>query len=182
MPTWYKMPLIRSTWEGDTWVTFFFLLTSFVNAMKPVKQARAGQVDAALSGLASSTFRRTWRLVLPCTIATVFSWVICQLRLYDGNFAVGNGWLQNTSPQHASSLWDAIRSLFHNIFNTWARGSNTYDENQWPMPGFLKASMLLFIALVATVRATPRYRMLIMAGLCWFSWVTKQRQSPRSER
>ncbi|KAK3078377.1 hypothetical protein LTS18_007661, partial [Coniosporium uncinatum] len=96
LPTWYKLPLVRSTWEGDTWVTFFFLLTSYVNCIKPLKQARAGQHEAALMGLASSTFRRVWRLVLPCTVATFFSWLICELRLYDGGKSVGNDWLKNT--------------------------------------------------------------------------------------
>jgi peptidoglycan/LPS O-acetylase OafA/YrhL len=173
---WEKLPVIRIMWEGDAWVSIFFVLASYANAMKPIKQARAGQVEAALSGLSVSTFRRTWRLLLPCSIATVLSWIMCQLRLYDGVFGPENDWIRLTTPRHSRTVWAAVATLASSLFRTWADGNNKYDQNQWTMATFLQASMLLFIALVGTVRATPRGRMTILAALCLFSWYTKRRQ------
>jgi peptidoglycan/LPS O-acetylase OafA/YrhL len=148
----------------------FLLLTGFVNALKPIKQARAGRAEAALSGLASSCFRRTSRLVLPCVVATVFSWILAELGGYKVGAMVESGWLNNTSPLPSGSVLSSLHMLLRAIFNTWAWSKNTFDQNQWTMLWFLKGSLVLYVTLLATVRVKSKYRMMIFVGLFLYSW------------
>lgn len=150
----------------------FLLLTGFVNSLKPIKLARAGRVDTALESLASSCFRRTSRLVLPCTIATVFAWILCEIGGYRIGSMVESGWMNNTSPLPSKSVFAAIRRLLKAIFDTW-KGKNNIEKNQWVVPVILKASLTLYVALLALVRATPRYRMLSFGALFLYSWFCK---------
>jgi len=172
-PAFYNWPFIRVYAQGSPWVTAFLVLTGFVNAIKPIKQARAGQVDSALSNLASSCFRRSARLILPCTIATFFSWILCEIGGYKIGAMLESGWMNNTSPLPSGSIPAAFCRLFSSIYDTWAHGRNALDKNQWAMILFLKGTLALYVILLATVRATARYRMLIFSGLVILSWAKR---------
>lgn len=153
----------------------FLLLTGFVNALKPIKLARAGRVDTALENLASSCFRRTSRLVLPSTVATVFAWSLSEVGGYRIGSMIESGWMNNTSPVPSGSVSAAVRSLLKAIFDTW-KGKNAIDRNQWVVPVILKGSLMLYVALLALVRATPGYRMLCFGALFAYSWLNNDGQ------
>ncbi|TID20841.1 Acyltransferase 3 [Venturia nashicola] len=169
-PAFYNGPFIRIFAEGRPWVSMFLLLTGFVNALKPIKLARAGRVDTALESLASSCFRRTSRLVLPCTVATVFVWILCEL----GGFRIGHmvdaWWMEDTSPLPSKSVSAALRSLIKAIFDNW-KGENHLEKNQWVVHIILEDSLKLYVALLALVRATPGHRMLCFGALFAYSWI-----------
>jgi hypothetical protein len=169
-PAFYNFPFIRVFSEGVPWVTIFLVLTGFVNALKPIKQARAGRVDSALSGLSSSCFRRISRLVLPCTAATFFSWIIAELGGYNIGTMVESAWMNGTSLAPDESLSGAVRQLFQGIYDTWTVANNALDRNQWTMLWFLRGSLTLYVTLLATVRATSKYRMIIHTGLFCYAW------------
>ncbi|KAF2434181.1 hypothetical protein EJ08DRAFT_495241 [Tothia fuscella] len=171
-PAFYNLPFVRVFSEGVPWVTIFLLLTGFVNALKPIKQARAGRVDSALQGLASSCFRRISRLVLPCTVASFFSWIIAECGGYNLGTMVENSWMNGTSPSPSGSVLGAVRTLLRAIYDTWVVANNGLDRNQWTMLWFLRGSMALYVTLLGTVRATPKYRMIIHSGLFLYSWTT----------
>ena len=170
------LPFLRLPAAGAPWVSLFFILTGYVNAMKPIKQARNGNGNQALSGLAFSAFRRTGRLVLPATIATVISWMFCQLGLFEIGRTCEAGWIRDTSPKPGPGVRGSLRLLFENLFTTWTTGSNAYDKNQWTFPFLLKGSMLVFITLLATVRIHSNYRVLVFLGLYAFSWASGDRK------
>jgi Acyltransferase family len=170
MPAFYNLPFIRIFAEGRPWVCMFLLLTGFVNALKPIKLARAGRVDTALESLASSCLRRTSRLVLPCTVATVFAWILCETGGYRIGSMVESSWMNDTSPLPSGSVLAAIHSLIKAIFETW-NGKNDIEKNQWVVPVILKGSLTLYVALLALVRATPGYRMLCFGALFVYSWL-----------
>jgi hypothetical protein len=172
-PAVYNLPFIRAPFEGYAWVSFFLVLTGFVNALKPIKQARDGRVDAALSGLASSCLRRTSRLVLPCTIATFFSWILCEVGAFEIGAMTTSEWMRETCPRPSGSVWAALHSLGRAIYETWTSNNNVVDRNQWVMLWFLKGSLMLYAALLATSRAVAKYRMLIFVGLLLYSWETR---------
>jgi hypothetical protein len=80
-------------------------------------------------------------------------------------------WMSNTgSAAPSGSFFGAIYDLIRAIFSTWAYADNEYDRNQWAMSWFLKGNMVLYVTLLATVRAQPRYRMLIFLALFLYSW------------
>lgn len=171
---WYDWPFIRVYAEGFPWVAVFLVLTGYVNALAPIQKARAGNTAGSLSGLASSAFRRTLRLVLPCTVATILSWTIAQCGGYNIARMVDCDWMNNSgSPERSASFVAAIQDLVRAIYHTWAYADNDYDRDQWSMTWFLKATMTLYITLLATVRAQPRNRMLIFLALCIYSWYTR---------
>ncbi|KAF1982002.1 hypothetical protein K402DRAFT_398040 [Aulographum hederae CBS 113979] len=174
LPSWYQLPYLRLLFtEGFPWVAVFFLLTGFVNALGPIKKARSSRPETALASLSSSTFRRVFRLVLPCTIMTVVSWAICQFDGYEMGRISSSEWIRNTSPMKSANFLAAVRALAKWIFKTWAHGENTYDKNQWTMIWFLKGSMMLFLILLALVRATPSWRVGVLAGLYIWAFIKK---------
>jgi peptidoglycan/LPS O-acetylase OafA/YrhL len=164
------LPFIRIYAEGFPWLAIFLVLTGFVNSLKPIQQARADKTASSLAGLASSAFRRTLRLVLPCTIATIISWTIVQCGGYSIGKMVDSEWMNNTCGAAPSgSFFGAIYDLIRAVFRTWAYMDNEYDRNQWAMSWFLKGNMVLYVTLLATVRAQPRHRMLIFLALFLYS-------------
>lgn len=84
---------------------------------------------------------------------------------------VDSDWMNNSgSAAPSGSFFAAIYHLIRAIFRTWAYPDNEYDRNQWAMSWFLKGNMVLYVTLLATVRAQPRYRMLIFLALFLYSW------------
>ncbi|KAK3066122.1 hypothetical protein LTS18_002007, partial [Coniosporium uncinatum] len=82
-------------------------------------------------------------------------------------------WMRNTSPKASDSMGQAIRDLFWWMFKTWAHSDNMYDKNQWTMMWFLKGSMTLFVALLATLRFAPKWRVAIFAWLYFYAVMKK---------
>ena len=168
---WMQKPILRLVGQGTAWVACFIILSGFVNSLKPVKLARQGNVDTALSNLAVSAFRRTFRLFLPATTATVISWFICQLGAYETARQSDAYWLYVTSPGRSYSWGTAVEDLIRAIRNTWLfNPDNAYDQPQWALLYLLEGSFVCFSALLATINLTPRFRVMTMI-ICWFwSW------------
>ena len=142
----------------------FFLISGYVNALKPIKQIRSRQQDAALSSLASNFMRRTARLVLPTSISTVLSWALCQLGGYSLARRSGNGYLQK-APGPEDGAGKALLALVRGMVNTWAFLDNPYDRNQWAIPVLLKASYAVFLTLLAVSYTSSKNRILVVVAL-----------------
>lgn len=166
-----QRPIFRLVGQGAAWVAVFFILSGFVNSLKPVKLARAGSTEPALANLAVSSFRRSFRLVLPATAATILSWFITQLGGYETAKNSDAYWLYTTSPQPSSSWVSAVDDLLHAIRTTWTYNpDNPYDQPQWALLYLLQGSMFVFTALLATINLTPRWRVLTIISLYFWSW------------
>lgn len=161
----FHLPILRLPSTGAPWLAIFFLLTGYVNAYKPIKQARNNEVSAAFAGLASSTFRRPWRLFLPTTIMTLISWGMMRLDFYSSARRCSSGWISDTTPPYIPNVWASIVDLGQNLFSTWHTGVNNYDKNQWCVRLFLTGSIMLYITLLGTVKCAPKYRMVVMFGM-----------------
>ncbi len=165
-----QRPIFRLVGQGPAWVACFFILSGFVNALKPVKLARAGNTETALSNLAVSSFRRSFRLFLPATTATIISWFITQLGAYETARQTDAYWMYSTSPAKSASWWDAIGDLARAIQSTWCYWpNNPYDQPQWALLYLLQGSMFVFTALLVTINLTPKFRMACLAILCVWS-------------
>lgn len=168
---WMQRPILRLVGQGPAWVACFIILSGFVNSLKPIKLARQGNIETALSNLAVSSFRRSFRLFLPAAAATIISWFICQFGAYETARNSDAYWLQITSPGISPSWGQAIIDLIYAIRNTWLYNpENPYDQPQWALMYLLQGSMFVFTALLTTINLTPRFRVLTMMT-CWFwSW------------
>lgn len=155
---------------GRASVAAFALLAGYVNSLKPIKQTRTGNIDAALTGIAKSSFRRTGRFVLPAVIATTASWLLCQLGAYKVANLADSAWIRDTSPEPSPTIIAALYDLFANLGSTWIDGFNEYDKIQWTLTYLLKGSMTTYLTLFALVYVKPKWRISILVGLFYFSW------------
>ncbi|KAI4259778.1 MAG: hypothetical protein LQ352_000584 [Teloschistes flavicans] len=169
-PTLLQLPFIRCLVMGRASVAIFAIVTGFVNSLGPLKKSRAGNADAALSGVAKSAFRRFGRFMIPAVVATVFSWLGCQFGAYDIARVADSQWIRDTSPESSTSFAGAFYDLFKNLGTTWIDGFNTYDRIQWTLTYLLKGSMMTYLSLFALIYVKPRWRMLIIAGMFYFKW------------
>lgn len=169
-PMLFQLPFIRCLVMGRASVAAFALLSGYVNSLGPIKKARAGNLEGALSGIAKSAFRRTGRFVIPAVLATTLSWLACQFGAYNVARAASSNWIRDTSPEASPSFALALYDLFSSVGRTWLDGANQYDKIQWTLTFLLKGSMETYLTLFATIYVKPRWRMLILIGLYYFKW------------
>lgn len=170
-----QRPLFRLVAQGPAWVALFFILSGFVNALKPIKLARSGNIETALSNLAVSSFRRPFRLILPATAATIISWFITQFGAYETAKNSDAYWLSITSPSPSLTWTKAFEDLVSAIRTTWLyEPLNPYDQPQWALIYLLQGSLFVFAVLLLTINLTPRFRVLTVV-VCYFwslNWST----------
>lgn len=160
-----QLPYFRTLIMGRASVAAFAIVSGFVNALKPTKQTRAGQIDAALAGVAKSAYRRTGRFMIPAVISTTISWLMCQFGIYGLAKVVDSAWIRDTSPRPSTSFGGAFYDLFNNLITTWTTGGNDYDKIQWTLTYLLRGSMLVYLTLFATAYIQPRFRVWVYALL-----------------
>ncbi|KAK6383972.1 hypothetical protein LTS17_003264 [Exophiala oligosperma] len=142
----------------------------FVNALAPLRLARSGQADKTLSKLASSSFSRIFRLVLPATVATIISWFICNMGLYSTAGLSDAFWLNNTTPLPSANWLKAVQDLLRGLSATWAFGpENPYDQPQWALIYLLQGSFMIISALFLTATMTPTWRTATLSVLIGWS-------------
>ncbi|MCJ1307433.1 hypothetical protein MMC25_001079 [Agyrium rufum] len=170
-PLLFQRPIFRLVAQGQAWVALFFILSGFVNALKPLKLARAGQTENALANLANSAFRRPFRLVLPAALAAIISWAVCQLGWYEISRNSDAFWLYTYTPEPSASWGTAIEDLVNGLRATWTWGViNPYDQPQWALIYLFQGSMMVFAALLITVNLTPFYRSLAIGFFALWSF------------
>jgi len=154
----------------------------FVNALKPLKLARSGQVEEAYNKLASSLFGRIFRLVLPATAATIISWSICNMGLYKRASLSDAYWLNENTPLPSSSWPHAFADLLDGLTSTWMFGvENQYDQPQWALVYLLQGSVMIISVLLLVTSMTTFWRTVTLAILSiWslnWSWMIGDRES-----
>jgi len=170
-PALFQYPIFRLISSGHSWVAVFLILLGFVNALKPLKLARSGQIEASLQSLATAALRRTFRLVLPATAATMLSWAACNLGLYERARLSDAFWLYTSTPQMSGSWCAAVEDLVVNLRRTWLlQVDNVYDQPQWALVYLLQGSMMVFMVLLATVSLTARWRATALGFMAWWSF------------
>lgn len=173
----WQRPYFRLIGQGNAWVAVFFVLLGYVNSLKAVQLARAGAVGDALSSLATSTFRRTGRLVFPATAITIIAWFICQLGGNKLGTRTDAWWVRETSMEPSESWFGAFKDLVIAVVMTWTEGDNPYDQPQWALIHLFKGSLYVFLTLLALVNTSSRFRLTAEVFLYIFSWYTNDGKS-----
>ena len=165
-----QYPFIRVLFQGRIGVAVFAMVTGYVCALKPLRLARQGQQDAAFKSMSKSALSRSPRLILPATIATVLTWLACELGAYKTAAYCSSWWIRETGPKPLDNFWSALRSLINNVLGTFTHGGNQYDANQWTMLPLLVGSFWVYVFILATAYVRPRYRM--MLSMCmWLYFI-----------
>ncbi|CAK7563621.1 MAG: hypothetical protein SEPTF4163_001491 [Sporothrix epigloea] len=155
------MPFVRNFFTGGhIAVAIFYVISGYVLCAKPLSLVMAGEHLRLLDSVASSFFRRWFRLYIPIFITTfiyVTSWHV-----------FGNYWVSN-SDQHATILeewwnWYVELKNFTFLFKEGAIWV-TFNTHLWSIPFEMRGSMVVFILMLAIYRATTTARHYIILGL-----------------
>ncbi len=171
-PRFFQWPITRVVTQGRIGVGIFALVTGYVCALKPLRQIRAGDRNAMYNSVAKSAFRRVPRLILPTTLATIITWFFCQFGVFQVAEKSDSWWMNFSAPRMTPYFGEAIYQLLLEVITTWTKGWNMYDHHTWTMLPLLKASMLVFIFLVATSYCKTRYRMMLELGMCVYFYIS----------
>ena len=146
----------------------FAFLTGYVCAIKPLRQAKSGNIPAALVTLGKSAFRRPPRLIMPATIAMVIAWFFAQIGAFEVAHLSDSHWLRRAVPQNIGGLDTEIPRLFSNFQGAWSGANNEYDDHQWALLPLLQGAFLIYVLLFATV--FMKFRMRLFTCVVLFVW------------
>jgi peptidoglycan/LPS O-acetylase OafA/YrhL len=166
----FQHPFLRLVISGSAWVAVFFILLGLVNALKAIKQARAGDLDKSLKTICQSCFKRIFRLVLPASAITCLSWLVTNLYIDEMNRNIEGQWLVLTSPHPSQSFAHAWVDLLNGLANTWSMNDNNqYDTAQWVLVWLLSGSIFVNAALLLTLPFRPIFRVFALIALAIWS-------------
>ncbi len=164
-----QMPLVRIIYSGRFMVSIFFVLSGFVLSYKPLKLLRKND-PSFLDCLASSGFRRTPRLFLPC-IAPMFAASIC---IYNNWYGVpgSNATDPNFKPAYQSFLGQAMEEWrwFAGLVNpfTWVPYQPLHAPQLWTLPMEFRGSMIVFLTLLCLSKAKVSLRISVLVGFAYY--------------
>lgn len=155
--SWLQLPLARAVFSGRPMVHIFFVISGFVLSYKPVRALHAREPERCYAALASSTFRRAFRLFGPCVASTFL--ILCMRQA---------GWLGRAQETLAEELWKWKGAVFHQLAWPWEWDRDlrpAYDVHLWTIPIEFAHSMLLFMVLLMLSRVRLGVRMAAVLGL-----------------
>ncbi|KXX83219.1 hypothetical protein MMYC01_200249 [Madurella mycetomatis] len=152
-----QLPYLRIIFSGRPMVHIFFVISGFVLSYKPLKALHARNLDKCYTALASSTFRRPFRLFGPCIVSTFLIMCVRQM-----------GYLEPAQETWAGEFRKWRGAVIHQITWPWAWDRDlkpAYDIHLWTIPIEFAHSMLLFIVLLMLSRVRLHIRMAAVFGL-----------------
>ena len=155
-----QLPYLRIIFSGRPMVHIFFVISGFALSYKPLKAIHARDLDKCYTALASSTFRRPFRLFGPCIASTFLILLLRQM-----------GYLKPALDTWTEELWKWKGAVFHQITWPWAWDRDlrpAYDIHLWTIPIEFAHSMLLFMVLLMLSRVRLRIRMATVFGLMMY--------------
>lgn len=147
---------------GHIAVSIFFVLSGYVLSLKPLSLIQAGEHLKLYDSLASSFFRRWFRLFIPLIVATL---------VYVTSWHVFGIWNPACEPKStlAEELWNWYVE-FKNFSFTFKEGWMwvTYNAHLWSIPIEMRGSIIVFSTCMALSRATTKARLLCEAVLVFY--------------
>ncbi|KAL2180156.1 acyltransferase 3 [Thermothelomyces heterothallicus CBS 202.75] len=158
-----QLPFVRSIFSGRPMVHIFFVISGFALSYKPVQALHARDTAKCYAALASSAFRRPFRLFGPCIVSTFL--IMCLRQL---------GCLPGGKETLAEELWRWRGAVFHQVTWPWAWDHDlrpAYDVHLWTIPIEFAHSMLLFMVVLMLSRVRLPVRLAAELGLIGYCLV-----------
>jgi peptidoglycan/LPS O-acetylase OafA/YrhL len=184
----HQLPIFRLAYSGTAAVSIFFVISGFALSYKPLKLAPSGNPSLSLMSVASSTFRRGFRLILPPAAVMLVTMLAVWVGLFEnGRRATEDRNIITEIPEHhaermetffAQALdWCHAMGGMINVFS-WKDFHPVYDVHLWTIATELRCSLALFLVLPVVVRMkTPlRYGFeifLVLGTYLWGRWDLK---------
>jgi len=145
-----QLPFLRVLYSGRPMVHIFFVISGFVLSHKSLKLLRKRDYDTLHKTLASSVFRRGFRLFLPTTASTFIIMLLIRW-----------GWMGTPLPSFWAQLFDWKDAVWRITFSwNWdITQFLPYDVHLWTIPIEMSHSLLLFITLTGLSRMKTYLRL-----------------------
>ncbi|KAK2865056.1 hypothetical protein FQN49_003958, partial [Arthroderma sp. PD_2] len=173
-----QLPVIHLLISGHAMVAVFFVLSGYVLSYKSLKLLRTRSWEQAFRSLASSAFRRAFRLFIPPVVSIFFITTAVCLGAYNYSEWVRQEGITvtGTDEEHPpiftaldEQIWDAYLAVAHLIDPwNWNLSYNAYNPHLWTIPVEFRCSLFLFIILLATSQLRTWYRLASVSGLAFY--------------
>ncbi|KIV88687.1 hypothetical protein PV10_08346 [Exophiala mesophila] len=168
--TWLlEQPVIRTVLNGRAMVDIFFVISGYALSYRMLKMMRKRQ-PILLRALASSSFRRWWRLYASTGVASGVTAIMTYWGWCQPKFRKSTIWLQ-----FCDWAWDWLASSnpFADIRGWWygAVFRTKYLDQMWTIPVEFRGSLVLFWFCASSAYLTTRGRRLfclIVISLCYY--------------
>ncbi|KAF2084789.1 hypothetical protein K490DRAFT_398, partial [Saccharata proteae CBS 121410] len=173
----HQLPFVRLLYAGRAMVSVFFVLSGYVLSRKPLSAARSGHYDAQLQSLSSSIFRRGLRLFLPTIISTFMVFLALRAGGFIKATSIAADGVTLSFVEHHPLMYPTLREQWWDYwrfvsmyvdftnFNEWY---NLYDPHVWTIPLEFRASIVLFVTLIALSRAKTAWRLGLLCAFISF--------------
>ncbi|WPG97471.1 acyltransferase 3 [Acrodontium crateriforme] len=157
-----RLPFLRLLFSGPL-VPLFFVVSGYVLSAKTLKLGRQSAWEQLFLSLASSTFRRAFRLFLP----PLFSTIVVMLLAYSGCFSFDYDIMPGREPVHPVALeslglqmvqW--LKFSFGELTNpwSWSRRNMLYGPHLWTIPVSFQGSLVVFLTCLGLARTKTYLR------------------------
>ncbi|NLR99225.1 acyltransferase [Rhizobium sp. P38BS-XIX] len=155
--------------RGESAVTFFFVLSGFVLALKFYKRPN-------YKALATSTLKRLPRLMGPAAISIGLGFLILFFRLnYNGDAAsiTGSDWLKTFGNAHLPSGFTptAESAIGQSLLVFLLPDHFGYNSNLWTMRFEYYGSLLVFLLCALAMRVSPVTQLILTIVSAYLFWV-----------
>lgn len=168
-----QLPIVRIVYAGRGMVAVFFIISGYVLSYKALRLMHEQQYSKLLDSFASSAFRRSMRLYLPCIASTFTSLLFCRAGWY-----IQDPLVQNAIPPVQETFYAQVQHwAFHTflIVNPFqlVDGRNIYsppyDGHLWTIPIEFHGSIIVFLILLCLSRARKFVRLALLTTLVFFT-------------
>jgi peptidoglycan/LPS O-acetylase OafA/YrhL len=151
-----QLPFVRVVYSGRPMVHIFFIISGFVLSHKSLKLLRRREYDNLHKTLASSIFRRAFRLFLPTTASTFIIMILIRTR-----------WMGTPLPTFWEQLVDWYNAVWRITYSwNWdITQALPYDIHLWTIPIEMSHSMLLFVTLTGLSRLKTYVRLVVLFAI-----------------
>lgn len=160
--------LFRPFRSGLGMVCIFFVISGYVLSYKMLKLMRNQQPKEFLDTLASTTFRRHFRLYAACAFGTFCTMIL----LY--NDVIHSPRLQKESVISQLIHWAndiiSLANPFAPVQGRWPSRTSEYITYLWTIPVEFRGSLIVFGFCAATCKMGTRQRMILCTTIILFSY------------
>ena len=157
-PNFFRLPIIRLQCTGTAMVDIFFVVSGYALSHKPLSTIRAGDFHSLSSSLASSIFRRGFRLYLPVAAITFLNAMASYLLIFDPE--------GRDHVPHQEDFWgtmtfwldDFVTGInpFHvDRYRSWDMAGLRYEPAMWTIPYEYRGSITVFAILLVLGKTRP---------------------------
>jgi peptidoglycan/LPS O-acetylase OafA/YrhL len=170
-----QLPFVRLITAGPAMVCLFFAISGYSLSWAPLKELHNNAPSKCLSRLASSTFRRPFRLFFPPVVASLIVVVFVRMGFYTYGDMHYAGWARFGFQEVRPPIYNTTSEQLHHYYETTSRLVNVfrfdnymeypYDGHLWTIPMEFRWSIVLFSVVGAISHARRSWQFMLMGLL-----------------